>query len=85
MNHWLALAALIAFAVLVNIPLGYVRQQYEKFTFGWFFYIHISIPFIIFLRIKADISWKYIPFTLGSAILGQIIGGRIQRKRTANG
>jgi len=85
MNHWLTLAALIIFAVLINIPLGFLRQRYEKFTFGWYFYIHISIPLIIYLRVKADLSWKYIPFTLGSAVLGQVIGGRLQRRRLANG
>jgi hypothetical protein len=85
MHPSLVLAALLAFAVIVNIPLGYLRQGYDKFTFGWYFYIHISIPLIIYLRVKADLSWKFIPFTLGSAVLGQVVGGRLRRKRQVHG
>ena len=85
MHMWFLLAGLIAVACTVNIPLGFLRQGYEKFTFGWFFYIHISIPLIIYLRIKSGLSWKFIPFTLASAVLGQVVGGRIHRHRSANG
>ena len=85
MSLWLIVAGLITAALLVNIPLGYMRQGCEKFTFGWFFYVHISIPLIIVLRTKAGLNWKFIPFTLGSAVLGQVIGGRIRRKRLSNG
>lgn len=84
MSLWLTLAGLLMLALLVNIPLGYLRQGCEKFTFGWYFYVHISIPLIIFFRTKAGLSWKFIPITIGGAVLGQIIGGRIRRKRMIN-
>lgn len=81
MHPLLALGGLILFALLVNIPLGYLRQNYEKFSFGWYFYIHISIPFIIYLRVKSGFSWKFIPLTLAAAVGGQILGGIINRRR----
>jgi hypothetical protein len=85
MNEYLLLLGLIALAICVNIPLGYLRQAVEKFSFAWYFYVHISIPLIIYLRIKAGYSWKFIPLTIGAAVIGQIIGGRIRRKRDADG
>ena len=85
MNEYLLLFGLIALTIIVNIPLGFLRQAVEKFSFAWYFYIHISIPLIIYLRIKSGYSWKLIPLTLGGAILGQIIGGRLRRRRDAHG
>ncbi len=84
MHNIFVLPALIILAVVINIPLGFLRQNYEKFSFGWYFYIHISIPLIIYLRIKSGYSWKFIPLTLGGAMVGQIVGGIIYRKRRRN-
>jgi len=85
MNEYLLLFGLIALTIIINIPLGYLRQAVEKFSFAWYFYIHISIPLIIYLRVKSGYSWKFIPLTLGGAFLGQIVGGRIRRKRENSG
>ena len=74
---------LIAFAV--NIPLGHLRQRHAKFSFAWYFYIHISIPLIIYLRIKAGFSWMFIPLTLGAAVAGQLVGGRLNKKGRQDG
>ena len=81
MNGFLLLAALILITVIINIPLGFLRQGAQKFTFAWYFYIHISIPLIIYLRIKSGYSWKFIPLTLGGALIGQLIGGRLRRRK----
>lgn len=85
MNALLILFGLVSTAVLINIPLGFLRQGVDKFTFAWYFYTHISIPFIIYLRIKAGYSWKLIPLTIAGAIVGQIIGGIIRKRRDADG
>ncbi len=85
MSGVLLLTGLVLVALLVNIPFGYLRQGTEKFTFAWYFYVHISIPLIIYLRIKAGFSWKLIPLTLGGAVLGQIVGGLIRRRRGCSG
>jgi hypothetical protein len=78
MNDSIAiLGIIILFAFTVNVPLGYLRRNYEKFSFGWYFYVHISIPAIIYMRVKAGLSWKYIPFTLAGAVAGQLLGGML--------
>jgi hypothetical protein len=77
----LSLGGIILLAVAINVPLGYLRQNYEKFSFAWYFYVHISIPVIIYLRVKAGFSWKFIPLTLAGAIVGQLVGGYYNKRR----
>ncbi len=79
------LLAVTALALLINLPFGYLRQNCEKFTFAWYFYIHISIPVIIYLRIKSGFNWHFIPITLGGAFAGQLLGGAIQKRSRRNG
>jgi hypothetical protein len=81
MHIALQLTALMLVAAAFNIPMGYQRQSCRKFSPGWWFYIHISIPIIIYLRIKTGLGIKFIPFTLASAVAGQFIGGRLYKKR----
>jgi hypothetical protein len=85
MNEPLILIGLILTATVINIPLGYVRQGVEKFSFAWYFYIHISIPLIIYLRVKSGYSWKFIPLTIAGAIIGQLIGGWSRKRRDSHG
>lgn len=85
MQTALELAALMIMASVINIPLGYQRQSCRKFSFGWYFYIHVSIPVIIYVRIKTGLGWQFIPFSIASAVVGQIIGGRLRKKRDSLG
>jgi ferrochelatase len=73
--------SLVAF--LANIPLGYIRANCPKFSFRWFFWIHASIPLIIFMRLTVGTSKWFIPVCIFLAIAGQIIGGRWRRNRTS--
>jgi len=75
---------LIIFSLIISIPCGYIRQNYPKYSFMWFLLIHIPIPFIVLLRIKAGLSWHFLPFTLGGSIAGQMIGGALSRRRKQN-
>lgn len=70
---------LIAAAFAMNVPLGYLRQGVRRLSFMWFLYIHLSIPFIILLRVSMGVSYWYIPISLGSAVAGQIAGGRLRK------
>ncbi len=70
---------LIAAAFIMNLPLGYLRQGVRKMSFKWFLYIHLSIPFIILIRLGLGISYWYIPFSIGSAVAGQLVGGRMRK------
>jgi hypothetical protein len=76
-----ALLGILGFALLSNIPLGYLREGAQRFSLRWFVFIHLSIPFIIALRVVNGVSWRVIPLTLGLALAGQWLGGRARRRR----
>jgi hypothetical protein len=80
-DRFLQLTILLIFSFAVNLPLGYIRETSRKFSLRWFVLIHISIPFIIALRVLQGFSWHLVPLTIGCAIAGQLIGGQLRRKR----
>jgi hypothetical protein len=80
MVHMIKLAGLILGATAINLPLGYLRYACKRFTPAWFLFVHLSIPFILLLRVKADFSWRVIPFTIGGALIGQYLGGVLREK-----
>jgi hypothetical protein len=84
MEGAIIIAGLVILALIVSIPCGYIRQNYPKYSFMWFFLIHLPIPFIVLLRIEAGLSWHIIPLTLGGSVAGQIIGGFVSRRRKLN-
>lgn len=75
---------LVVLALIISIPCGYARQNYPKYSLMWWILIHLPIPIIVLLRIKAGLNWHYIPLTLGSSVAGQIIGGALSRRRKQN-
>jgi uncharacterized membrane protein len=85
MQGSLSVAGLVYLAFIINIPCGYLRENYKKFSPMWWILIHICIPVIVVLRIFAGISWHAIPLTLGGSVAGQVVGGIINRRRKQNG
>lgn len=79
-NYYMPLAGLLVFSFGVNLPLGYLREASRKFSVRWFVLVHLSIPFIIVLRLMLGFGWQIIPFTLACAVGGQLVGGRIRRR-----
>lgn len=75
----IAIVAIVAFAV--NVPLGIWREGLRKFSPGWFLAVHLSVPFVIALRMSLDLSMLAVPGLIGAAILGQFIGARWRRRR----
>ncbi len=73
---YVILITLITF--IVHIPFGYLRSRTKKYSFKWFLYIHIPIPFIIFIRIATHTEYKYIPMFIAAAVAGQFCGGKIR-------
>lgn len=67
------------FALLINIPLGYWRQGYQKFSFGWFYYTHLSIPIILLIKANLGIGSESILPSLTGALVGQLLGSRIAK------
>jgi hypothetical protein len=80
MQDSFTLAGLLLFAFLVSIPCGYLRESFRKYTFSWFFLVHLPIPLVVYLRHLAGFGWRVIPFTLGGAVAGQIVGGWYKRR-----
>ena len=79
-NISIALISLLFFALFSNIPLGYLRMGSPKYSVRWFVYIHLSVPFIVGLRIANNISWQMVPFSIALAVAGQMIGSRLYRR-----
>jgi len=77
-NKFYAILALFAFTLLLNLPFGYARARTKKYSFRWFLYIHIPIPFIFIARTISHISIKYIPIFILAAVIGQILGGKLE-------
>jgi hypothetical protein len=67
-------------ALVLNIPLGYMREGQRKYSLAWFVYVHLSIPLIAYLRIASRINSWFIPFFILCAIAGQIVGGRARQR-----
>ncbi|MCA9400146.1 MAG: ferrochelatase [Candidatus Omnitrophica bacterium] len=71
----------LSVALLSNIPCGYLRQGYAKFSFPWFLWIHASIPLLIYLRITTGVSPWIIPLSIFCAVIGQVFGSRMRLQR----
>ena len=84
MGSAILIAGLVILALVISVPCGYIRQNYAKYSFMWFMLIHLPIPFIVLLRVKAGLDWRFIPFTLAGSIVGQILGGALSRRRKQN-
>ena len=72
-----ALVLLTLAALVLNLPFGYLRVKTKKFSVMWFLYIHLPIPFIFVLRTMAGFGYKFIPILVVGAVLGQLLGGRL--------
>jgi len=81
MQVLLTIISLIILTFVVSVPCGYLRQNFKKYSFMWFLLIHLPIPFIVLLRLRAGLDWHVIPLTLGGSVAGQIVGGIISRRR----
>ena len=65
----------------VNVPLGYLRDGHERFAYGWYYYLYLSLPVVVYLKAKTGYDWKLIPVLLCGAVLGQILGGALAQRR----
>ncbi len=65
-------------ALVLNIPLGYLRSRVRKFSARWFIYVHISIPVIIAARVLSHTDYRFIPLFILAALAGQYIGGKME-------
>ena len=78
---WALMALIGGAALAVNIPLGYAREGFRRFSIGWFVCVHLSVPLIAWIRLSNHVSAWGIPAFVACAVLGQIAGGKIRRIR----
>ena len=78
---WLKILLVSVVCLLVNIPMGMMRERSRKFSLQWMLWVHASIPLIIALRIGLHLHWIAIPINIAAAILGQLIGGTPEKKK----
>ncbi len=77
-NKLYAVLLLFVLTLIINIPFGRARVKVKKYSFRWFLYIHIPIPIIFATRVLSHIEMKYIPLFVLAAVIGQIIGGKLE-------
>lgn len=73
-----AIALVFMFALLINLPCGYLRRRSRKYSLRWLLYIHLPVPLIFFARVMSQLDYIYIPFFLLAGILGQFLGGKVE-------
>ena len=78
---WLKILLVSVICLLVNIPMGRMRERSRKFSWQWIAWIHASIPLIIALRIWLKLHPIAIPINIAAAVLGQVIGGAPEKRR----
>ena len=80
--NYLPLAGLTFFTLIVNLPFGFLRSKAKKFSFPWFLYIHLPIPFVYVLRRILMLPMLIIPLLIVAAIAGQVWGGKIKTTKS---
>ena len=61
---------------IINLPFGFFRVRFKRFTRPWGRCIYIPILINIFIRyVILDWDWTAIPYFASAAILGHILGG----------
>ena len=65
---------------LMNTPFGWLREGVKKYSPPWLLYVHFPIPFIIALRLRLGIPWKFAPVLILIAVLGQYVGAKFRRQ-----
>lgn len=71
---------LASIAFVSNVPCGFLRQGFRKFSLSWFFWIHATIPVLIYLRVVFGVSAWFVPVSILMAVAGQFAGGRLRRQ-----
>ena len=78
---WFKIFAVSLLCLVVNIPLGRLRERSRKFSWQWILWVHASIPLIIALRIGLQLHPVAIPINIAAAVLGQVIGAAPEKRK----
>ncbi len=78
---WVKIVLVSLICLLINIPLGAMRERSRKFSLQWILWVHASIPLIIALRLWLHLHPIAIPLNIAAAVLGQFLGGAPAKRR----
>lgn len=62
---------------LANLPVGFLRGRYARFSRPWARCIYIPLIFDIMLRRLVGLPYKAVPAIVFAVIIGQIAGERL--------
>lgn len=79
-HHYGALFAFLSLIFAGNIPIGFYRKRFLRFSRPWARCLYIPILANIILRRFFGLGYDIIPFTILVVIAGQFIGARIGKK-----
>lgn len=77
-NKFYSILLLFVLTLLINLPFGFARARAKRYSLRWFLYIHVPIPVIFYIRTLSHLEMKYIPVFAVAAVLGQVIGGKLE-------
>jgi len=79
-DHYDLIIAFLALILAFNIPIGFYRKRFAKFSRPWARCIYIPILVNIVLRRLFGFSYVVIPVSVAVLLAGQFIGARIEKK-----
>jgi len=79
-DHYDLIIAFLALILAFNIPIGFYRKRFAKFSRPWARCIYIPILLNIVLRRLFGFSYVVIPVSVVALLAGQFIGARIEKK-----
>lgn len=80
MVDWKGHLLFFIFIVFVNLPFGYLRKGYPKFSRPWARCLYIPVTINILSRRLMGLTYKALPFVALGVVTGQCIGARIRTK-----
>jgi len=75
-----SIIAFLSLILLGNIPVGFYRKRFTRFSRPWARCIYIPILANIILRRLFDFSYAIIPVSVIALLAGQFIGARIGKE-----
>lgn len=78
-NDHLVFSLFLAF--FLHLPFGVYGARFERFTRPWSRCLYIPIVITIILRRSLGIGYGLIPYFIAVALIGQVIGKRLGKKR----
>lgn len=77
-HHYVALVGFFSVILIGNIPVGFYRRRFARFSRPWARCLYIPIMANIILRRFFGLGYDIIPFTILVVLAGQFIGSKIK-------